>query len=318
VRKLTVGRQLRFYAVDARQRISGDEWKRIDFHNIAKSLQQLSSNGDESKRYFHERDERWFVDFSTIKKSEVLGALRRSRTLGWPQEEHKGKLKPLEISGDKGLAETNHFGVFDNNTLVYEINRSGLRVGELARYIESIMKKADFNITIQFNQLVVETFRWVLPKIMAMTRLKMRPVVSSLPKLAEESNLDIFKLLAKASRKAKTAQIDLSAGRSPLPKEAFGSDLAKFIKQYLVDEGNADDFEILEFTALLDTGELTPLDITDKHIIQKRVKIPVGPGRTVITSEAHKKISATYIEKKNTLQGSTLSKLTPDYEQVTL
>ena len=135
--------------------------------------------------------------------------------------------------------------------------------------------------------------------------------------MAEESKLDIFELLSKAGRNTKTAQIDLSAGRNPLSKEAFGADLAKFLKKYLVDEGNADDFEILEFTALLDTGEITPLDLTDKHIIQKKVAIPVGSGRTVVSSEAHKKIRAVYMEKKSTLKGTPLSKLTPDYEQVT-
>lgn len=314
---MTVRRQLRFYIVDARQRINDDEWKKIDFHNIAKSLQGLSSSGDESNRYYHERDERWFVDFQAVTQNEVMGALRRSRISGWPQEEHKGKLKPLQISGDKGLAETNHFGVFDNHILVYELNRSGLRVGELARYIESIMRNADTDITIQFNQLVLERFRHILPKIMAMTRLKIRPVVRSLPKLAKESGLDIFKLLSRAGRNTKTAQIELSAGRVPLTKEAFGAELTQFLKKYLIDEGNADDFELLEFTALLDTGELMPLDITDKHIIQKRVNIPVGSGRTVITAEAHKRISATYREKKSTLEENTLSALTPDYEQVT-
>lgn len=316
---MSVRRQVRFYSVDANEKVGEDQWHEIKFHDLALLVDKASAPSSPNQvRYHFTKNERWFIEFHKMDAKETSGRLVRSRLEGVPHSERDYKLSKLKLAKGEGVADVNHFAVFNDNTLAYEQNRSGLRAGEFAACIESIARGQGPYVVIQFNQLVLESFKTILPRIMSLTKLRMRPVVRALPKLEERSKLDVFRLLRKSAEGAKMAELCLSAGKRPLPKESFAADLAQFLKEYLTEEGNLDDFDILAMSAVLDTGEIRPLDMSDRHMVQRTARFNLDRDRTIDSEDALDRIRAAYHEKKDLLEKGRVYALGPDYEQVRL
>lgn len=295
-----------------------DEWRSVKFSSVARKFEVVYSRDSPVERYHSERNERWFVRFDGTSEDRVLGRLVRARTEGIPQVELDTELTPLKIAEYEAIGETNHFGVYDDSVLVFEQNRSALKPASLAYYLGRMMKRKGADIRLKFTPLVFERFSKVLPHIDALTLLEMKPQRYARRKLAKSSGLPIFELLDIAAENAENAAIRLSAGVSPSIKDSFGHKLAAFFKNHLVKEDNIDDFDYLRMTALLDTGAVTKLDLSDKHVVFKQVRIPLSKDRSIDRRKAYKVISGAYRGMQRRLRSESVYRLEPKYEQVTL
>ena len=313
-----MSRNFRFYSVEAFQKQEDDSWEPITFRSIAEYLYLTYEGNDRLDLYHHTQEDRRFVKITRVSSEEVFGLFVRSRTTGFPHEEEDLILRPLQLGIQKAVAEGNHFGVFEDNVIVFEQNRSASKIWELAHYIDWFLKKKGLEVDIKFNQLVLEKFRDVLPRIQGLLRLVMRPEKNAIPDLIQESGLDVFRLMGRAIDNARWGQLTLSAEGRRSQRDTFLHDLAEFFKRYLVEEGNFDSFDVLKMTVMLDTGNCALLDISDRHVVQKRIKMPVKRDRTFDESKVYRKIRSVYREKQRILRSEKVYRLQPDYEQVTL
>lgn len=283
------------------QQVQRDLWREVRFEPIAQKIQSYPAiEGASPSRYVITNGERWIVDIRLVKKDEVYGAFWQTVVNGLPVEELGGNFSPLGVKPGGGVSEPCAFGIFDNRYLVYHINKRGPEAGSLGAYISQIF---DRRFKVDIVPAKRRTFEMILPKIVAFTVLEVRPRFDRIGRItASEENDSLIGILKKLiSRTKQNTEIKISAGRHADPDDAFEHEFADFLKEHLANPQNYRDFDILKGAALLQSGDIKPIDIMDKHIIEKKVKLRLDKSRGLDIADAITKISTAYIGMRQQL-----------------
>lgn len=131
----TIDRKIYFYRVDAGKTDGGAPIS-FDAAKCRRALQKLTFSGAGRTGYMSIDSEKDIIAWSSKAKnlptSIHLAAVRRD---GLPAVERDGRLTPLTIADDSGLAETAHAVFFDDNIVGWEFNFYGPRIGRLRDYL---------------------------------------------------------------------------------------------------------------------------------------------------------------------------------------
>lgn len=301
-----IRRTLRFFDVDIRQHKGRRVWEKVRFEPIARKIQGMPAvEGVADSRYVPVDGERLLMEVRSNQKNEVIGVLWRTVVDGLPVAELGGEFSPLGIAPGGGVSEPCVFGLFENSILVYTLNRRGPPPADFSVYISSIFG-GKFKADVIPARL--RTFNKILPKIAAFTVLHIRPRFDSMGyirgKVKRTSLLGILGMLM--SRTGQSVAIKISGGRHVHPLDAFEEEFAEFLKEHLKDPNRYSDFEILEGSALLQSGAISPIDITDKHHVEARVTLNLDKDRGLDIADAIRKIKSAYVGKQSQLESREL------------
>ena len=304
MKKIT--RTIRCYDFKIMQQESRDLWKEVKFEPIARKIQSFpAEEGVNPTRYVGTNGERWIVDFRSIQRNEVIGVFWRTVVDGLPLEELGGQFSPIAVAPEGGISEPSVFGIFDNSYLVYQINRRGPEAGDLSTYL-SLLFDRKFKTDIVPAKL--RTFDRILPQIVAFTVLHVRPRFDRMGRIYDQAHKSSLVKILKTlhERSDKSPEVKLSGGRHTTTDDAFEREFAEFLKEHLSEPENVDDFDILSGSALLQSGDIKPIDIMDKYHIEKKVDLKQNMNRALDIADAIRKIQSVYIEKKPILHDRTV------------
>lgn len=303
-----IRRILRFFDFDIRQQKSKELWESVRFEPIAKKIQSYpAKEGANPSRYVGTNGERWLMDLRTIQKNKVIGVFWQTVVDGLPVEEIGGQFSPLGVAPGGGVAEPCVFGMYDNKYLIYEINKRGPAPGEIGAYVSELFgRRFKTDITLA----TLRTFATLLPKIAAFTVLHVRPRFDRMGKIRGTSNEDsLIRILKKLyDRSKQTVEVKISGGRHAHPEDAFEEEFADFLKDHLSDPDNYDDFDILRGAALLQSGQIRPIDIANRYVIEKRVNLRQDKHRGLDIVDAIRKIETAYVSHLGQLQDRSRKK----------
>ncbi len=238
-----------------------------------------------------------WVDRSTMPCRLRIANVRRS---GLPAVEQAGKLSPLKIPADSGIAEQTHVVFFPDNFVGAEFNFYGPRMSRVAAYL---MAKAEaFCPDIHFDVLLRQDVAERLKRLedIRLFDLKVR---SSFIDTIEEADQDLgscFKAAAKAGNAEEVQVILRPAAHS---KKLLKAGLLASVKRIL----KADNLQLEASRFVVrgqdrDTDAVEQLDLlSDDLIVKKNVVLQNTRFRSVDSESAYSAIEASYAEMKGDL-----------------
>ena len=297
-----IKRKLRFFHVDIREREKRYMWKKVRFEPIAEQITKMpAEEGHSNSSYVATDGERLLMEIRSIEKDKVMGVLWKTAIDGLPVQERGGQFIPLGIAADGGVSEPCVFGLFKNSYLVYTISQKGPAAAFFSVYISRLFNKL---FKVDLFPAKRRSFDKILPKIAAFTVLNIRPRFSLMGRISRSvrstSLIGILKALM--SRSEKPVEIKFIGGRHTTSDDAFEAEFAEFLKKHLKNPDYYSDFKILKGTALLQSGEIRPIDIQDQYQIEKVVKLRQDSDRGLDIAYAMRLISTAYNEKKSELE----------------
>ncbi len=299
-----IKRKLRFFHVDIREREKRHMWRKVTFEPIAEEIKKMpAKDGHPKSSYVTLDGERLLMEIRTIENGKVIGVLWKTAIDGLPVQERGGKFLPLGIAKDGGVSEPCVFGLFKNKYLVYTINQRGPPAAFFSVYITKLFNE---RFKIDLVPAKRRSFDKILPKIAAFTVLNIRPRFGSMgqiPRSVGRTSL-VGILRSLMSRSRKPVEIKFIGGRHTTSDDAFEEEFAAFLREHLKNSDNYSDFEILKGTALLQSGEIRPIDINDQYQIEKAVKLRQNSDRSLDIAFAMRHVSSAYFEKKLELEAS--------------
>lgn len=303
----TITRKIHFFKFEIKEIRSGsnDFYDHSDPFTIFEEISKLNFAGNHKKsRFLYTKNDDVIFLFDVLTKpdKEIRGKFALSRRSSLPELERNGKLEPLNIPANSGLAEITHFIYYhQEKVLGVEFNFYGPRPTSLANYL--MEKSKNFQNPFEYINLypiLNKDLDIQLNEIGEINLLQMEVARNELS-ILKELDEDLFSAFEAASKVSDAESVEIILRKKKYSREGFKWPFSKEkIKELLSTDDNRQKINKFKIDAESKTAEKSRLYdlLEDKMIKSKEVVTIDNRSRSVDSESMFKKINEAYDELK--------------------
>jgi hypothetical protein len=214
--------------------------------------------------------------------------------------EQAGRLAPLDIPDDSGIAEQTHVVFFPSNIVGAEFNFYGPRLSRLASYL--VAKAHDQCPELAFEILLRQDIRDRLRRLQDIRLLNLR-IKPSFAEIVAQADKDLGSCFKAAARAANADEVELILRPAPRSGRALNHSLLVAVRRLSTkQELHQEATRFLVKGLDSETGHVEELDLlSDDLVVKKPVTLQNDRFRSVDSASAYQAIEQAYTELSDDL-----------------